>query len=74
MYKAKNGLIIQNSETPTGWTIRNGSDIVLYLTGLPCFVTVAEGFLLEALEQAIESRKECADIDDLAGYIAEHFI
>lgn len=74
MYKAKNGFTLLSAETPDGWTIRRPEDIILYLTGQPYFSTVATPFLWEALEQAAESRKEYADVDELAAYIAENYI
>ena len=74
MYKAQNGFTLIDETTPDGWKIRSGADIITALEGMPYFGTVAEGFLLEALQQAAESRKEYADIKDLADYIAENFI
>ena len=74
MYKAKNGLILKDSTTPDGWTIRDGNDIITALLAFPYFQTVATCFILEALQQAADSRKEYADIKDLAAYIAENYI
>lgn len=74
MYKGKNGLTILNSETPNGWTIKNDGDIILYLAGLPYYSTVHAVFIEDALQQAAKSRKEYADIDELAAYIAENYI
>lgn len=74
MYKAKNGLIIKDEMTPDGWKIRDGNDILTALLSFPYFQTVATGFILEALQQAADSRKEYADIKELAAYIAENYI
>lgn len=74
MYKAKNGLIIKDATTPDGWTIRNADDIITALLSFPYFQTVATCFIVEAMQQAADSRKEYADIKDLAAYIAENYI
>ena len=74
MYKAKNGLIIKDATTPDGWTIRNADDIITALLSFPYFQTIATCFIVEAMQQAADSRKEYADIKDLAAYIAENYI
>lgn len=74
MYKAKNGLILKDDTTPDGWTIRNANDILTALLSFAYFQTVATCFILEALQQAADSRKEYANIKELAEYIAENYI
>ena len=73
-YKAKNGFILQDATTPGGWTITTAQDIITALLAYPYYETVATCFLWEALEQAAGDRKEYANIDDLAHYIAENYI
>ena len=74
MYKAINGLTLQDATTPDGWAIRSSGDIITALLSFPYFQTVAVGFIVEALQQAADSRKEYANIKDLAEYIAENYI
>lgn len=74
MYKARNGFTLLNAETPEGWTIRGADDLLTALLAFPYFQTVAEPFILQALEQATTDRKEYADIKELAQYIAENYI
>ena len=74
MYKAINGFTLQDATTPDGWTIRSGGDIITALLSFPYFQTVAAGFIAEALQQAADSRKEYANVKDLAEYIAENYI
>ena len=74
MYKAQNGFTLQSSETPDGWTIQSAQDILTALLSFPYFQTVAEGILWEAIGQAVETRKEYADIKEFAQYLAENYI
>lgn len=74
MYKAKNGFTLHNDETPGGWTIRNAQDIITALLAYPYFQTVDTGILWEAIGQAVERRKEYADIKEFAGFLAENYI
>lgn len=74
MYKARNGFTLMNETTPQGWTIRNGDDLITALAAFPCFETVADGFILDALQQAVTDRKEYADIKELADYLAQNYI
>lgn len=74
MYKAKNGFTLKDNKTPDGWTIETPQDIVTALLSYPAFETVATGFIWEAIEQAIETRKEYADIEDLAQELSENYI
>lgn len=74
MYKAKNGFTLRNSETRDGWTIREAQDIVTALLSYPYFQTVDTGILWDAIGQAVEARKEYADIKEFAQYIAENYI
>ena len=74
IYLARNGFMLENAETPEGWTIRSGQDVITALLSFPYFQTVATGFLLEALGQALEVKKEYADIKELAVFIAENYI
>lgn len=74
MYKAKNGFTLNDSLTPAGFEIQTPQDIITALLYYPAFATVADGFILEALEQAIADRKEYANIDELAEYLAANYI
>lgn len=74
MYKAKNGIILINPETPNGWTIKSDDDILTYLTGLPYFASVYSTFIAEAIEGAAEMQQTYNNIDELAAYIAENYI
>lgn len=74
MYKAKNGFTLQDSNTPAGFEIKTAEDIITALLCYPAFETVATGFIWEALDQAIKERKEYANIDDLAEYLAANYI
>lgn len=73
-YRAKNGFTLADTMTKWGWEIRNGEDIITALEGLPEFETVAAPFILEALESAVDERKEYANIQELADYITANFI
>lgn len=74
MYKAQNGFTLNDATTAQGWTIRTPEDIINALLAFPHFQTVAPGLLLEALEQAAESRKEYDNINDLAEHLAAYYI
>lgn len=74
MYKGKNGFTLVNDETPGGWRIKTPEDIATALQTYPVFQTVAEGFLWEAIGQAVTDRKEYQDIEDLAKFIATRYI
>lgn len=74
MYKAQNGFTLNDATTAQGWTIRTPEDIINALLSFPYFQTVAPGLLLEALEQATESRKEYDNINDLAEHLAAYYI
>ena len=74
MYKAKNGFILADSTTPDGWIIRTAEDIITALLTFPAFQTVAAPILAEQMAQAIEERKEYANIKDFAEYLAAHYI
>lgn len=73
-YVARNGLTLESSETPWGWSIKSGEDIVLALEGAPALATVASAFILEALAQAMEERKTYRDIEELAAFLAENYL
>lgn len=74
MYRAKSGFTLRDSESGYGWQIRNAQDIFTALEGRPEFATVAEPFLIEAAGQAIDDRKEYADITEFAQFIAENYL
>lgn len=74
MYKAKNGLMINDSMTPAGFEIRTAEDILTALYYFPAFQTVTAGFIFEALTEAIKARKEYANITDLAEFLAANYI
>ena len=74
MYKARNGFTRHDDTAPGGWTIREAQDIVTALLSYPYFQTVDTGILWEAIGQAVEARKEYADIKEFAQYIAENYI
>ena len=74
MYRAKNGFTLKSTDTPFGWKIKRGEDIILALEALPGFETVAACFIVEAIDQAIKDRKEHEDITDLANYLNENYI
>lgn len=74
MYKGPKGLIIKNDKTPSGWKIQNMQDVETALYSLPAFQTVYSGFLMEAVAQAIQERKEYSNITELAEYIAANYI
>ena len=73
-YRAKNGFTLADTMTQWGWEIRNGEDIITALEGLPEFETVAAPCIYEALESAVDERKEYANIQELADYITANFI
>ena len=74
MYRGNNGFILVDAGTKWGWEIKSPQDIITALLGYPAFETVAEGFLWEALGAAVEDRKEYANIDELAQYLARNYI
>ena len=74
MYVAKNGFTLLDARTREGWTIRNPDDLITALLAFPVFQTVHEMFLWEAIGQALETRKEYADVRDLAQYLLDHFV
>ena len=74
MYKAKNGFSLDNSETPGGWTIRDAQDILTALLAYPYFQTVDTGILWEKIGQAVDARKEYADIKEFAQFLADNYI
>lgn len=74
MYKGPNGLILKNADTGRGWKIRNLQDLETALYMYPAFETVYSGFILEAIAQAIEDRREYDNIDDLADYLSSNYI
>ena len=74
MYKAKNGFILNDDTAPGGWTIKSAQDLETALLSFPYFQTVYTGILWEAIQQAVETRKEYADIKEFAQYIAENYI
>lgn len=75
MYRAKNGFILHDSDAPGGgWTIQNAQDIVTALLTYPVFQTVDTGILWEAIGQAVDDRKEYADIKEFAQYLADNYI
>ena len=73
-YKAANGFTLLNAKTPDGWTIRTPEDILTALLVYPAFATVADGFILDALEQATAERKVYDNIEDLAKHLTTYYI
>lgn len=49
-------------------------DVETALYSFPVFQTVYSGFLMEAVAQAIQERKEYSNITELAEYIAANYI
>lgn len=74
MYKAKNGFTLQDAGTPWGWTIRTAEDIETALLSFPHFQTVASGVLWEQIAQAVEARKEYANITEFAQFLAANYL
>lgn len=75
MYRAKNGFILQDDTAPGGgWTIRTAEDIETALLSFPVFQTVASGILWEQIAQAVEARKEYANITEFAQFLADNYI
>lgn len=74
MYKARNGFTLIDDQTPDGWTIETPHDIITALLSNPEFETVATDFIFEAIAQAIEIRKDYADIGDLARELITNYI
>lgn len=74
MYKAKNGFTLRDETTPGGWKITQAQDILTALLEHPIFQTVATPFIWEAIQNAIEDRREWENVRELAGYIAKHYI
>lgn len=74
MYKARNGFILHDTSTPAGYEIITPQDIITALECRPELETVAECFIFDALAQAINDRKEYANIDDLAQHLAANYL
>lgn len=75
MYKAKNGFTLQDDTAPGGgWTIRTAEDIETALLSFPHFQTVASGVLWEQIAQAVEARKEYANITEFAQFLAANYL
>lgn len=74
MYKAKNGFVLQDATAPGGWTIRTAEDIETALYTFPHFQTVAPAFLWEAIGQAVQERKEYANITEFARFLADCYV
>ena len=74
MYKAKNGFTLRDETTPGGWRITQAQDILTALLEYPVFQTVATPFIWEAIQNAIEDRREWENVRELAEYIAKHYI
>lgn len=75
MYRAKNGFTLEDDTAPGGgWNIRSAEDILTALLTFPAFATVADGFIWEAIAQAVENRKVYADINDLAQELLTNYI
>ena len=74
MYKAKNGFTLRDETTPGGWKITQAQDILTALLEYPVFQTVATPFIWEAIQNAIEDRRECENVRELAEYISKNYI
>ena len=74
MYQAKNGFVLRSDAAPGGWTIRTPQDIETALLSFPYFQTVASGILWEAITEAVQERKEFADIKEFAQFLATNYI
>lgn len=74
MYRAKNGFTLNDATAPGGWTIRTAQDIETALYSFPIFQTVAPAFLWEAITQAVQERKEYANITEFAQYLADCYV
>lgn len=74
MFKAKNGFTLQDATTPDGWTIRTAEDIETALYSFPYFQTVANGILWDAIAQAVEEKKEFANIREFAEFLAAEYL
>lgn len=74
MYKAKNGFILRDNTTPGGWKTERAEDILTALLIYPAFETVADCFIWEAIDQAVQERKEYADISEFAAFLAENYL
>ena len=74
MYKAVNGFTLLDADTGQGWTIRTPQDIITALLAFPVFQTVAEGILWDAIAQAVERRKEFANIREFGEHLLENYI
>lgn len=74
MYKAKNGFTLRDETTPGGWKITQAQDILTALLEYQVFQTVASPFIWEAIQNAIEDRREWENITELAEYISENYI
>ncbi len=74
MYAAKNGFILWDNTTKSGWKITKHTDVITALLEYPVFQTVATPFIWEALQWAIDDRKQWENVRELAEYIAKHYI
>lgn len=74
MYKGVNGFVLRSAKAPGGWIIQSPQDIETALYSYSHFQTVAWEFLWEAIAQAVQERKEYADIQEFAEYLAENYI
>lgn len=74
MYKAKNGFTLQDDSAPGGWTIKTAQDIETALYSFPYFQTVASGVLWDAIAQAVNDRRDYADIKEFAQYLADCYV
>lgn len=74
MYKAKNGFILWDDITPSGWKITKAPDIIKALLEFPTFQTVATPFIWESIQYAIEDRKQYENITEFAEFIAKNYI
>ena len=74
MYKAKNGLILDDNATGQGWSIESAQDLKNALLIFPIFQTVHDHALWMAVNEAIKDRKHYADIKDFAQFVADNYI
>ena len=65
---------LKDCSTKWGWDIRCMDDLILALSGLPYFKTVAACFIKEAVIDAARDRREYDNIYDLARHIAANYI
>lgn len=74
MYRAKNGFTLLDNSTRHGWKIERAEDIITALLAYPIFATVDTGILWAAIGEATEARKEYANIEEFAEYMACNYI